>query len=58
MECPICKKTIEPEIGADGVTRAFCDCIGFRRAVIEIIPPAPDQKTAPVKKEHFYERTN
>ena len=51
MECPVCKREIEPETGPDGVTRVFCDCIGFRRAVIEIIPPAPAQKTAPVKKE-------
>jgi hypothetical protein len=41
MECPNCKKEITLETDAKGVQRGFCDCIGFRRPVIEIIPPVP-----------------
>jgi hypothetical protein len=39
MNCPLCQKELTPKTDADGVTRAFCDCAGFRRPVIEIIPP-------------------
>ena len=44
MNCPICHKELTPETDAHGVIRAVCDCAGFPRPVIEILPPA-----APVK---------
>ena len=40
MNCPVCQKELNPVTDAEGVTRAFCDCVGFRRPVIEILPPA------------------
>ena len=45
MHCPACQKSLTPETDANGVTRAFCDCAGFRRPVIEILPPV--EKTRP-----------
>lgn len=39
MDCPICKRPLPPpERDEAGVDRWFCDCIGFRRAVIEVFP--------------------
>lgn len=44
MNCPVCQKELNPVTDAEGVTRAFCDCVGFRRPVIETLPPAVNPK--------------
>jgi hypothetical protein len=37
MKCPICNREIKLEKEKE-VQRAYCDCIGFRRCVVEIVP--------------------
>lgn len=40
MNCPACNRPLPPpERNESGVERYFCDCAGFRRAVVEIVPP-------------------
>lgn len=39
MKCPICNRLLmPPERNESGVERYFCDCAGFRRAVIAVFP--------------------
>lgn len=49
MNCPACNKELSPVTDTNGVTRYSCDCIGFYRSVIEVIPPALVETTAPAK---------
>lgn len=49
VNCPACNKELSPVTDTDGVTRYFCNCIGFYRSVIEVIPPALVEITAPAK---------
>lgn len=52
MDCPICKRPLQhPEQDEIGVDRWFCDCAGFRRAVVEVIPDESAAKAEPVKKK-------
>lgn len=38
LNCPGCNKELPPAVDERGVTRYYCDCAGFMRSVIEIIP--------------------
>jgi len=51
--CPVCKQNITDVEEKDGVKKFFCDCVGFRRPVIEIHPPAAAVEAKPklTKKE-------
>jgi hypothetical protein len=51
MKCPTCGKELTPDPSADGVTRYSCDCIGFRRTVIEQIPSDVPNPAAPDKEK-------
>lgn len=49
MNCPICNCPLPPpERSEAGVERYFCDCAGFRRAVVEVIPAESAAKAEPV----------
>lgn len=50
--CPNCKQNITDVEEKDGVKKFFCECAGFRRPVIEILPPAAAVEVKPkLKKE-------
>lgn len=39
MNCPVCNCQLPPpEEGETGIKRWYCDCAGFRRAVVEVTP--------------------
>lgn len=44
MNCPICNRPLPPPERKNGVERYYCDCAGFRRAVVEIIPETSAEK--------------
>lgn len=48
MNCPICRKELKGEADEGGVERYFCDCAGFRRAVVEIVPEESAVHAEPV----------
>jgi hypothetical protein len=52
MKCPTCNREITPEVDASGVTRGFCDCAGFRRPVIEILPALIENSTPAKEKKN------
>lgn len=49
MNCPACNRSLPPpEQSETGIERYFCDCAGFRRAVVEIIPDESAVQAEPV----------
>lgn len=52
VECPICKRLLSPpEQSESGIERWYCDCAGFRRAVVEIIPADKAETNVNVKEK-------
>ncbi len=65
MNCPTCNRPLPPpEQSETGIERYFCDCAGFRRAVVEIIPEPSAEKDRietvnnPKKKGNKDDRSN
>lgn len=52
MNCPVCNHPLPPpERSEAGVERYFCDCAGFRRAVVEVAPNKSAVEAELVKKK-------
>jgi hypothetical protein len=50
MNCPICNCPLPPpERDEIGVERYFCNCAGFRRAVVEVAPASPNETTVEIE---------
>lgn len=50
MNCPACGRELKPVKQSNGSTQFLCDCIGFPRVVIEIIPPEQDAQFSQAAK--------
>lgn len=48
MNCPICNRPLPPPEQSEAGERYFCDCAGFRRAVVEVIPDKTALEAEPV----------
>ncbi len=52
QECPICHQSLEAQVSSSGVISYQCDCAGFMRNVIEIIPPAQAEEARQAQGEN------
>jgi hypothetical protein len=50
-KCPVCQTELKGLKQPDGSTQYQCDCAGFSRTVIHIIPEPKPEPAAPALKE-------